>query len=290
MKRLTLLALAHCCALALPLVANTAQAADWSDTAIGWRAGDRFREPYNPEPIGKNILSLTHASGYASGNLFVNLDVLKSDKHDPASTRNDKGALEAYLTARYTFDLGKLSGKDLGFGPVRGVGLATGLDWNMKHDAAYNSRKRMFVLGPQLMWNVPGGRFNSAVLMAWESNAPHGPYPPVSELRGRYHYQAHAMLALDWAVPLGERWTFEGYANYIAPKGRDETGHRSGAETNIDARVMLDAGALLGSRPRAFLVGAEYQYWRNKFGNTRAGTGGKGYIASTPMLRAEYHF
>lgn len=268
-----------------------ARAADWSDVALGWGVGDRFREPYNPEAIRKNIYSLTWISGYKTGNQFFNLDLLKSDHRDPASLNGRGGALEAYVTYRYNFDLGKLSGRDFSAGPVRGLGLSAGFDWNTKHDVAYNSRKRMWVLGPQLRWAMPeGARFNTALLMAWESNAPHGPFPPISNVHGRYHYRAHPMLALDWGIPLGHGWNFEGFANWIAAKGRDETGQVTGAETLIDARLMYDAGAAMGLRQHALKLGFRYQYWRNKFGNTRATTGGQGYVASTPMLQAEYHF
>lgn len=277
------------CLLALALVAPGTQAAEWSNTAVGWRVGDRFREPHNPRDIGKQIFSLTHASGHRYGNQFMNLDLLRSDHRDPASPGGHRGAQEAYLTYRHTLDFGKLRGRKLGSGPLRGVGLSAGFDLNTKDDAAYNSRKRMWVLGPQLMWNVPG-RLNTALLMAWESNAPHGPFPPVSGVRGRYHYQPHPMLAVDWSVPLATHVSLEGFANFIAAKGRNETGGDTGPETNIDARLMFDAGALLGARPRALRAGLEYQYWHNKFGNTAEGTHGKGYLANTPMLRLEHQF
>ncbi len=55
-------------------------------------------------------------------------------------------------------------------------------------------------------------------------------------------------------------------------------------------QVMYDAGAAMGAAKNTFRIGLEYQYWNNKFGNTSATTGGKGYRASTPMLRAEFHF
>ncbi|WP_225578125.1 hypothetical protein [Rhodanobacter sp. 7MK24] len=282
--------IARCCTfLMLALVAGINQAADWSDVAIDWSGGERFREPYNSSEIHKNILSLTWVSGYRYGTQFFDLDVLKSDHSDPASPGSRNGAVETYATYRYTLDLGKVADRDLGFGPVRGLGLTGGFDWNMKHDVDYNSRKRMLVLGPSLLWNVPG-HFNTAVLMAWESNAPHGPYPPISEVQGRYYYKAHPMLAMDWGIPLGAHWSFEGYANYIAAKGINEIGQATGPETDVDMRILLDAGELLGARKHRFLAGVEYQYWRNKFGNTRIGTDGQGYVANTPMLRMEYHF
>ena len=61
---------------ALPFAA--AHAADWSDTSIGWRYGTRFAEPYGATDIHKNILSLTHVSGYKYGTNFFNADMLLS--------------------------------------------------------------------------------------------------------------------------------------------------------------------------------------------------------------------
>jgi hypothetical protein len=131
---------------------------------------------------------------------------------------------------------------------------------------------------------------NTSILLVRESNAPSGPFPPISRVAGRYTYRTHPMLAIDWGIPLGRRISFEGYANLIGAKGRDEVGQVTGPETNIDMELMLDAGALLGASEHTFRIGLEYQYWRNKFGNTSATTRGEGYLARTPMVRAEYHF
>ena len=279
---------ATCLSLVLCAHAQT-HAADWSDTALSWRAGERFREPFNPADIHKNIFALTHASGYKYGSNFFNVDLLQSDHNDPGSLTQSGGAHEAYVTYRHTLDIGKLRGSELRFGPVRGVGATFGFDWNTKNDVGYNSRKRMLVAGATLMWEVRGF-LNTSVLLLRESNAPSGAFPPISNVTGRYTYRTHPMLSASWAVPLGERLAFEGYANFIAAKGRNEVGEQTGPETNIDMQLMFDAGLVLGQAKNTFRVGLEYQYWNNKFGNTAASTAGQGYRASTPMVRAEYHF
>ncbi|OON59977.1 outer envelope protein [Massilia sp. KIM] len=280
---------AACCA-ALALAAGAAQAVDWADNALSWRYGTRFAEPFNPDHINKHVLAFTHASGYKYGSNYFNLDVLKSDSKDPRSLTDSTGALEAYLLYRHTLDLGKLSGKELRFGPVRGVGLTGGFDFNFKEDVGYNSRKRMWVLGPTLMLDVPGF-LNASLLLIHESNAPHGAFPPISNVGGRrYTFENHPMLNLSWGIPINERWAFEGYANFIAEKGPDEVGNPTSAETNIDMQLMYDVGAHFGQKKNRFRVGLEYQFWNNKFGNSRASTGGRGQRASTPMVRAEYHF
>ncbi len=284
MKKITLAAGA-----AFLLAASAAQAADWSDTSVSWRYGTRFAEPYNPEHISKHIFALTHASGYKYGSNFFNVDLLQSDKNDPASLTQSEGAQEAYIVYRHTLDIGALRGTEMRYGPVKGVGVTFGFDWNTKNDVGYNSRKRMLVAGPTLMWDVPGF-LNTSILLLRESNAPSGAFPPISNVNGRYTYDTHAMLSATWGIPVAERLSFEGYLNFIAAKGRDEVGNGTGAETNLDMALMYDIGSHFGQPKNRFRLGLEYQFWNNKFGNTRKTTGGQGQRASTPMVRAEYHF
>ena len=290
MTALTLGRLPSVCLIAfLGFSCTNAIAADWSDTAISWRYGTDFREPFNPNDIKKHIFALTHASGYKYGSNYVNVDLLNSDSNDPGSLTQSGGAHEAYVVYRHTLDIGKLRGADIKFGAVRGVGLTAGFDWNTKNDVGYNSRKRMLVAGPTLMWDVPGF-LNTSLLVLHESNAPSGAFPPISTVTGRYTYDVHPMLNAAWGIPVSALWSFEGYANVIASKGKDEVGNDTGTETNIDMQLMFDAGAAMGYKKNVFRVGLEYQYWNNKFGNTSATTGGQGYRAKTPMVRAEYHF
>ena len=278
-------------AVAAVLLVSSAlsRAAEWSDTALSWRVGNAFAEPFNPQDIGKNIFALTHASGYKYGSNYFNVDLLQSDSSDPGSLNQRSGAQEAYVLYRHTLDIGKLRGTDLSFGPVTGVGATAGFDWNTKNDVGYNSRKRMLVAGPTVMWDVPGF-LNTSVLLLHESNAPSGAFAPISNVEGRYTYDLHPMLNAAWGIPLGNGFRFEGYINFIAAKGVDEVGNPTGAETNLDMMLMYDVGAALGTPKDKFRIGLEYQYWNNKFGNTYATTGGRGKRASTPMLRAEVHF
>lgn len=280
------------CAFAAIVAATacSAQALDWADNSIGYRYGTHFAEPFNSNNIAKNIVNFTHASGYQYGSNFLNADVLLSDKKDPVDVGSNNGAQEIYVVYRHTLDLGKVYSKDFKFGPVRGFGVSGGFDWNTKRDAGYNSKKRMLVAGPTVMFDVPGF-LNVSVLELWESNAPYSGYTTTST--PRYHYKAHPMLETTWGIPFNVGalpLSFEGYALFIASKGKDEFGVDTASETNIDAKLMYDASPFFGARKNAVKIGAEYQYWMNKFGNNRNGAAGKGAFARTPMIRAEYHF
>lgn len=277
-----------CTTIAALAAASAAQAADWSDTSIGYRTGTKFAEPFGTNDIKKNIVNLNHASGYSYGTNFFNADLLLSDKKDPSSPGSGSGASEVYIVYRHTLDFGKISGSKIGFGPVRGVGLTAGFDANVKVDAGYNSRKQMLVLGPTLMMDVPGF-LNVSLLLLKESNAPFNKFSNTAT--PRYDYKTHPMLTAAWSIPLGKLpLAFEGFANYIASKGTNEFGGGTGPEFNFDGQIMYDIGAGAGATAGKFKVGVEYQYWRNKFGNPYKGPAGSGAFAKTPMIRAEYHF
>src|SRR5579871_3017954 len=76
---------------------TSVHAADWSDTFIGFRYGDNYKEPQpgrGPNgsfvqpaegKIAKEIISLQHVSGYAYGTNFFNVDMLRSNSHDSAT-------------------------------------------------------------------------------------------------------------------------------------------------------------------------------------------------------------
>ncbi|WP_395004533.1 outer envelope protein [Undibacterium sp.] len=256
-------------------------AEDWSDTSISLRTGSKFAEPYNPKSVAKNIWALSHAGGTQYGSQFFNVDFLQSDKSDPAS--GGGGAQEAYVVYRNTFDLGKISGTPMTFGPIKGVGVTLGFDWNTKNDISYQSKKRMLVIGPTLMLDVPGWMSIDLLLLS-ESNFPAG-------IANRYSYKTHLALGAEWGIPLGNLgavpFSFEGFGLIIASKGRNEFGGNTAPETNFDMNVMADTSDFFGARKKTFRVGVAYQYWKNKFGTPASVPGS---IAKTWMIRLDHHF
>ena len=265
------------------------QAADWSDTALSLRYGSTFAEPYDNDANGKRvditkeIIALTNVTGFKYGSTFVNIDFLQSDHNDPGGgVAGNPGAQEVYGVFRGTFDMGKITGAKLAMGPIRGYAITAGFDVNTKNDG-YASKKRMAVIGPTVQMEVPGF-LNLSVLLFDESNAP-------VAIQKRYHYKNHAAFEADWGIAIGDLpLSFNGYAQWITAKGKDEFGTQTAPESHIDADLMLDAGSLAGFSKKTFLVGVEYEYRHNKFGNSDKGFAGEGATASTPMVRVEYHF
>ena len=227
-------------------------------------------------PIAKNIVTARYVDGDSWGGNFVNLDLLKSDAVDNKAT-------EAYLIYRRLFDFGKISQKDLSFGPVKSVGATVGFDLNTKNSPEYGSRRRTFVAGPTFIMDVPQGFLNLSVLAMWESND-----PAAAKLPSRYWYKTHPVLDLSWGIPLGNsNWEFAGYGQYIAAKGKDEFGVPTAPETHIDAQLLYDLGPALSMRKGQLKAGVGYEYWRAKFGNASEVPGA---VAKTQYLRVQYHF
>ncbi|KAB0567208.1 nucleoside-binding protein, partial [Helicobacter pullorum NCTC 12824] len=60
-----------------------AVAVEWMNNSVGFRYGQHFTNPNNPDDFSKRIYSFTHASGYRYGSNYLNLDVFLSDSRDP---------------------------------------------------------------------------------------------------------------------------------------------------------------------------------------------------------------
>ena len=274
--------------LAITLAAATTQAAEWSDTSIALSYGTEFSEPFKNNADGsafeieKHIISLVHVSGYKYGSNFFQVNLHQSN-NEPNGNVSGKGAQEAYVIYRHTFDYEKIFGAiENKPKALRGVGFVVGGDWNNKNDD-YGSNREMWVAGPTVMFDVPGF-LNFSVLGYYESNKP-------NVIDGKYTYDPYLALQLAWGLPLQNTGLeFNGVAVWMSEKGKNEFGGDTKPETFIDTSLMYDVGAALGAKAQTIKVGPAYQYWKNKYGNNTKGDAGKGGTASVPMIRAAYHF
>lgn len=271
------------------LASGAVQAATWSDSFLGYRYGTGFREPSNTKEVRKHVLQFGHASGYAYGQNFLNLDLLQSDKNDPSSGA-DTGATEFYLTYRHQLHLGKLLDKDLSFGPVKEVALTAGFDLNTKN-TAFAPRKRLVVAGPTLKFNVPAGFFDLSLLAGKEWN--HCGLAFCSD--HEHGFDAQWILSAAWGVPFQAGpvpLKFQGFINYNSEKGKDYSGVKTEAETLLRTSLMVDVGQMAAGRKNTLLLGVGYEMWLNKFGNhaTAAGVTKPGINTYAPTLQMEWHF
>lgn len=268
-------------AAALPLSA----AGGWSDTFLGYRTGSQFREPGIDGTVTKNILQLGHASGWAYGSNFFNVDMLMSDRNDPTAD-GSTGADEVYVVYRGSLSLGKVTGKDLAFGPVRDVSITGGFDFNSK-DNAFASRKRFLVLGPTLHFAVAKGFWDLSLFASHEQNH--------NGIVGKaVDFKTAAMLSTAWGIPfqMGSVGAeFKGYANYIAAKGKDGFGADTKPETLANLSLLIDLTPLVGGKGKVY-AGPGFEYWNNKFGgaNNDGPAPATNRRVTAPMVQLQIHF
>lgn len=277
-------------AASLVLAAQGARAQGFSDTSLGYRFGDLFREPgvadgAHPHGVNidKSIFSVTHADAYAYGANFFNLDILKSNSRDPANNSTE-GAVEAYFVYRGDLSPNSIFGTNMfTYGPVRDTTLQFGFDVNTKN-TTFAPQKDLIVFGPNFHFNTPGF-FNFAVLFGkeWNNNGITGKSPSFSP---QVIFSAVFSYPLDFQtyVPLH----IDGFANFNSPKGKDGFGADTVWEILSQTRLVMDLGAVAFNKPHLLDAFIGFEYWLNKFGNEH--TKVPGSLAYSPFIGTAVHF
>jgi len=222
---LTLICILAASILATSLVAP-AGAAIWRDDNLQVLYGDGHEFGQQ----GRMILTFEHASGWDYGDNFFFFDV-----YDPFAN-----STEIYGEWHPRFDLDKISGRDLGFGPVENVLIATELN------VGQSWRAYLYGLGFDL--ELPHFQFFSLNIYVRDDMT----------IDGDSTFQ----ITPSWNLPftLGETaWEFRGFLDYAGAEGRGKANLLAQPQLLLDvSRFWGDAGSLW--------AGVEYQYWKNKYG------------------------
>ncbi|MFT4172643.1 MAG: hypothetical protein QM639_08810 [Rhodocyclaceae bacterium] len=268
-------------AAALTVASTATFAADWSDTSISYRYGDKFSEPGIDKDVAKDIVTLTHADGFKYGSNFFNVDVLISDHNDPQAD-GSSGAQEIYLVYANQLHLSKVTGKEFKYGPISDFAWSTGFDLSSKN-TAFAPKVRKFITGPVVKFGFPIG-WADVGLMYYKEKNHNGIVGKNVDFDSTYRIAASWGLKFNAGpVPL----ELNGFFNYTGAKGKDGFGADTKPETWTDIFLMVDAGQMLGMGAHKVLVGPGYEYVKNKFGNGSSTPGSK---TSTGMVKAEWHF
>jgi nucleoside-specific outer membrane channel protein Tsx len=235
----------------LALFCVSAQAEVWSDTEVQYLHGSKYREPFNPNDVTKDILTLQHAGGFAYGRNFFFVDFLKSNDKD-----NNAG--EIYGEWYTSFSLSKLSGTKMEGGPLRDVNLTFGINYGAKNTGP---NPRVFLPGVTVDLNVPGFAFFNVDLLAYIDNGNFKPNAATNVANCGGHKTSY-QITPAWKLPFSigaSKWSFEGFLDYIGSRGTCKT------EVLTQPQLRLDVGNFWG-KPETVFAGIEYQYWNNKFG------------------------
>jgi len=263
-------------------------ALQWQDNSVSYTYSNQFTEPGIREKVAKHIVEYVHVNSYRYGNNLFRAKVMRSDKKDPADS-DDKGATEVYVVYRHFLSFEAVSGKSIGFGPISDIGLTAGFDLNYKNNA-FNPRKRLFVAGPTLAFDVPRrSLLRLSLLAAKEFN--HCGLPPC-QVPGNstdYEFDTFPLLFAGWRFPLrlGDVASkVEGFAAKGYRRGTDYVGNKLAHETLVRIAWLFDIGALAGGQRNALFAGIGYEYWRNKYGASDV----PGTDTDAPALQLKWHF
>jgi len=298
MKKFTLAALGIVALAAVPVSAAT-----WSDTYLGYRTGNNFREPGYQSSIQKQIISLDGIYGNPLGSNFFNVDMLKSDQNDPvnndqfAPASSPKGAQEVYVAYRNNLSFSALTKSKVEFGPVHDVEWTTGFDYNSKNTTFAPSVYKL-ITGPTLSFKVPG--FLTVGLQyykEWNHNG-FGAFNPQGKANVVFDGTYQVNLAWGINAPLGPvSGKFKGFGTLTGTKGRDGSNVKTVPETLLDMYWMADFSSALGAKKGTWQFGPGFEYWNGKFGDPSYRTNKTtpaGFTVNptttTAMLSLEYHF
>lgn len=204
-----------------------AHAAEWSKASAWLLHGER----YELGAAQRNILRIEYADGWAYGDNYFFVDLISPVGGDSDTMH--------YAELSPRFSLGKLTGRDLSWGPVRDVLLAPSIN------TGDGFRAYLYGLGVDLQ--VPGfAYFQVNAYVRDDKNLPGTTW----------------QLTPVWLYPFtvgGLNFNLQGFIDYAGAEGP------AARNLLVVPRLWLDVGALWGS-PGRFEAGVEYLYWKNKYG------------------------
>jgi nucleoside-specific outer membrane channel protein Tsx len=284
------------CGLAAALIAAGSAATParaeifFSDTYLSYRHLFQDKQPGYAGNVQEDALNISYANGWTYGSNFASLDLENFSDQDPANSVTGHGvsdSFEFYGLVRSTVSGNKVTGsKTFSFGPIADIGLEFGADVDTQDDQ-FASYKRLVVFGPQFAINLPKGFWTISTVLSkeWNTNA----YLPNTNAT---NFNPTGEIETAWLYPInvgGLPVAFTGFANFIGPKGSGGTGdlyHHT--EILVHPKLMVDMGALLGFAPHQIEAGVGYEYWHNKFGNTKPPL--TGTEQNSVFLEIGYHF
>lgn len=261
---------------ALSTHAVSGHAADWSDTSIGVKVGQRYAEPGVSEPIHKTVYEFVHINGDKLGTNLVVGQILQSASTDPAAGGSTVGAQEFFGFYRRSFSLSKLSGSAVAFGPIKDVSLLARFDRGPKN-ISFAAATNKAMAGVGVDWDVAKGYVSSSLYSYHEKG-----YNGFIGREIRYNtYRADTNWSYPFSIGIPLLWN--GGLSYVGAKGTDGFGNATKPETRLYTELLVEVGQKTG-----FMVGVAFETYRNKYGANQSLI--PGAKQNTALLVAEYHF
>lgn len=253
--------------LAATLASGQALAAEllqWQDNSLTYLNGIDFKV----DPPKQQTVTFEHASGWSFGDLFVFVDGIK---YNTEATNGAGDGHTFYGEISPRLSLGKISGADLSFGPVKDVLLAATYEFGEDDVDSY-------LLGPAVDLNIPG--FDYFQLNTY-----------LRTTDGRRDGDNVWQITPVWSytIPVGDSdLVIDGFMDWVVDN--DDSYH---ANLHFNPQIKYDLAKAMGWGKR-FYVGVEYDYWSDKYGIDDNGFVGSEILGGTDQsaisLLAKAHF
>ncbi|AMR66842.1 MULTISPECIES: outer membrane protein OmpK [Pseudomonadaceae] len=253
--------------LAATLASGQALAADllqWQDNSLTYLNGIDFKV----DPPKQQTVTFEHASGWSFGDLFIFVDGIK---YNTEATNGAGDGHTFYGEISPRLSLGKISGADLSFGPVKDVLLAATYEFGEDDVDSY-------LLGPAVDLDIPG--FDYFQLNTY-----------LRTTDGRRDGDNVWQITPVWSytIPVGDSdLVIDGFMDWVVDN--DDSYH---ANLHFNPQIKYDLAKAMGWGKR-FYVGVEYDYWSDKYGIDDNGFVGSEILGGTDQsaisLLAKAHF
>ncbi|MBS97142.1 MAG: ion channel protein Tsx [Oceanospirillaceae bacterium] len=229
--------------LALGIALAPAASAEllWQDFSLTYVGAEDYELMANESG---QVITVDHASGHSWGDTYFFMD-----HYDFV------GKTSKYFEFAPRLSLGKLSGRDLSFGPVKDVLIST----NWESGNGFDN----YMYGVGLSLDIPGFNYLDINFYAVENDS----------------VEDDEMLTLVWGYPftIGTAdFLYDGFVDWSTEQGD----HAS--EMNFTSQLKWNLGKHLGFKAPLY-VGMEYAHWTNKFGVD-------GVDERNPGLLVRWHF
>ncbi len=248
MKRLLIAAMA----MLVPFASQAEGMLQWQDNSLSYLYGTNYKLASSET---QQTLTFEHASGWSVGDLFIFVD---GTKFNGASDTSYYGEFSP------RFSLGKVTGNSFAFGPIKDVLVATTYEFG-------EGDVETLLLGAGVDLDIP--LFDYLQLNVYQ-RIPKG---------SRDGDTIQITPVWKMTFPVGNSAiVFDGFIDWVV---NSDGGYRS--NLHINPQVKYDLGVEFGMPARTLLVGAELDYWKNKYGVDIAGVNSD---QKTGSLIVKYHF
>jgi nucleoside-specific outer membrane channel protein Tsx len=233
----------------------------WQNNSLTYLYGQDFKI----DPEIQQTVTFEHASGWSFGDLFLFVDVIKYNT-DATNGAGDGHTFYGEFSPR--FSLGKISGADLSFGPIKDVLIATTYEFGEDDVESY-------LIGPAVDLDIPGFDYfqlNTYLRTTDGSRA------------GSNVWQITPVWS--YTIPVGESdILIDGFMDWVVDNDSNRRGDYH-ANLHFNPQIKYDLGKALKWGEKQLYVGIEYDYWKNKYGIKDGGFVSENFVGSTDQNTA----